>query len=49
MSDSARLYSRRKQGARRQFKPALHIVLSTLSRKSESRLAPWEDVNSEAM
>ena len=30
---------------RRQFKLALHIILLTLSRKSELLLARWEDVN----
>jgi len=32
---------------RRQFKLALHIILLTLSRKSELLLARWEDVNFE--
>ena len=33
---------------RRQFKLALHILLLTLSRKSELLLARWEHVNFEA-
>ena len=45
-----RLYLRTiyKSNIRRQFKLALHIILLTLSRKSELLLARWEDVNLEA-
>jgi integrase len=37
-----------KSNIRRQFKLALHIILLTLSRKSELLLARWEHVNFEA-
>lgn len=37
-----------KSNIRRQFKLALHIILLTLSRKSELSLARWEHVNLEA-
>jgi integrase len=42
-----RLYLRTiyQSNMRRQFKLALHIILLTLSRKSELLLARWEDVN----
>jgi integrase len=42
-----RLYLRTiyQSNIRRQFKLALHIILLTLSRKSELLLARWEDVN----
>jgi integrase len=45
-----RLYLRTiyKSNIRRQFKLALHIILLTLSRKSELLLARWEHVNFEA-
>jgi integrase len=44
-----RLYLRTiyQSNIRRQFKLALHIILLTLSRKSELLLARWEDVNFE--
>jgi integrase len=45
-----RLYLRTvyQSNIRRQFKLALHIILLTLSRKSELLLARWENVNFEA-
>ncbi len=45
-----RLYLRTiyQSNIRRQFKLALHIILLTLSRKSELLLARWEHVNLEA-
>ena len=45
-----RLYLRTvyQSNIRRQFKLALHIILLTLSRKSELLLARWKDVNLEA-
>lgn len=45
--EEIRLYLRTiyQSNIRRQFKLALHIILLTLSRKSELLLARWEDVN----